>query len=512
MNNSYEIFEAKISVRSKLQYLQKIKFLLPTSGELKADWLVHSQYYFNGEDAPFIQSVKPKCSNFQRCDSKVVDYVKGGQEDFPRFENVPVDVVQKKDCTLVEQAKKPTCSTSVQVDAVINQDVPLVQETQDVLGNVGYSYKGLLEQKIMDTVELLCKQLIDVKHEMNGMVVQLKSKVIDTLTTTFESARKHAEVVEAKVVNYETNLVECLVVEKDVRVLRAVVFSYEMKLVDFPVVQEDIPDPKNLTLKADKFVEPSQVTNDIEDYMDIENDPSKYCLDNLTIGIEEDTQNGELTVSLYEEQIANDNSNFDKLLKSQMIKASEVNVVKTMVLRRLCKSNPNKVTVPTCMKCFLRNSVGPKQMYKFPWVNYGLVVDEHFWLTRRLPLVFGDPLQTALAYRKRMLVYFWKHKVSYYHREDDIVYVVKRIALDSDDDVLDVLRFRAKFLGLVVQYGVSKYWIWGIEGLWWIRVSMSAVSSIGIWASSNEEIEPLVNFRKVKEIGSKTIKDDIESK
>nr|GEW91611.1 hypothetical protein [Tanacetum cinerariifolium] len=413
MDNSYEIFKAKISVRSKLQYLQKMKcklqpfpnrymmfsdsvfgpwldlhefsnhnhllnyvlqhqraymwrcfykrtlnvvknhaekkdlkkmtiynlngfvwapedsipnlVLLPTSGELKSYWLVRSQYYFNGEDAPFIQSVKQKCSDFQRCDSKVVDYVKTGQEDFPRLENVPVDVVQKQDCTLVEQAKNLTCSTSVQVDVVINQDVSLVQETHDVLGNVGSFYKGLLEQKIIDTVELLCKQLIDVRPEMKGMVDQLNSKVIDTLTTTFESARKHAEVVEAKVVNYGTNLVECLVVEKDVRVLRVAVVSCAMDLVDCPVVQEDIFYPKNLmykdtqpstmehlvnacdfvspllpfhdSLKADKFVKLAQVTNDIDDYMNIENDPSKYCLDNLTIGIEEDTQNGELTAS-----------------------------------------------------------------------------------------------------------------------------------------------------------------------------------------------------------------------
>ncbi|GJW28333.1 hypothetical protein Tco_0045208 [Tanacetum coccineum] len=422
------------------------KLLLLTSGELKADWLVRSQYYFNGEDAPFIKFVKPKCSDFQRFDSK--------------------------DCTLVEQAKKPNCSTSVQVDAVINQDVPLVQETQDVLGNVGSSNKGLLEPKIMDTVELLCKQLIDVRREMNGMVDHIKSKVIDTLTTTFESARKHTEVVEAEVVNCETNLVECPVVKKDVGVLCAAVVSCKMNLFDCPVVQEDISDPKNLTyrdtqpstmehlvnacaffspplpfydsLKADKFVEPAQV---------------------------KDTQNGELTVSLYEEQITNDNSDFDKLLKDgnmnldkliadvtksenkslQMIKASEVNVVKgdgkpvlgkvfeairrikkpeffkqapymqqrpttpqvkkkrkrfnnlkpidfslsvpfeldgsletlqpfKEVLRRHCKSNPNKVTVPTCMKCFLRNGVGPKQMYKFPWVNYGFVVDVRFWL------------------------------------------------------------------------------------------------------------------------------------
>ncbi|GKE19356.1 hypothetical protein Tco_1426933 [Tanacetum coccineum] len=90
------------------------------------------------------------------------------------------------------------------------------------------------------------------------------------------------------------------------------------------------------------------------------------------------------------------------------------------VLRRNCKRNPTKVTVPTCMKSFLRNGVRPKQLYKFSWVNYGIVVDEHFWLTHGLSLVFGDPLQTALAYRERMLAYFWKHKVSYCHNEDDI--------------------------------------------------------------------------------------------
>ncbi|GJR15974.1 hypothetical protein Tco_0798626, partial [Tanacetum coccineum] len=249
MDNSYEIFEAKISVRSKLHYLQK-----------------------------------------------------------------------SNDCTLVEQAKKPTCSTYVQIDAVINQDVPLVQEMQDVLGN---------------------------------------SKVIDTLTTTFKSTRKHAEVVASEVVNCETNLVECPVVEKDVGVLRVAVVSCEMKLFNCPVVQEDIFDLKNLTyrdtqpstmehlvnacaffsppltfydsLKADKFVEPAQasyVTNDTDDYMEIKNDPSKYCLDNLTIGIEEDTQNGELT---------DGNMNLDKFIADvtksenkslQMIKASKVTVVK----------------------------------------------------------------------------------------------------------------------------------------------------------------------------------------
>ncbi|GKD54181.1 hypothetical protein Tco_1287568 [Tanacetum coccineum] len=617
--------------------------MLPTSGELKAYWWVRSQYYFKREDAPFIQPVKPKCIDLQRCDSKVVDYVN----------------VVEEDCTLVEQTKKPSCSTLDQVDAVINQGVPLVQQTPHVLRNVGSSYKGLIEPKIIDTVDLLCKQLIYVRPEMEGMFDKLKSKVIDTLTTTLESVRNHAEVVEAEVVNCETNLVECPLVEKDVGVLRVAVDSCDMNLVYCPVVHKENLEPKHFTFtdtqpstmehlvnayafvsppfpfydspKADKCVEPAQDTNDTDgDYMDFDNKPSQYCLDNMSIGIEKDTQNGELTVTLkrleqcesvlmsappgwkvdwqaplvgvvvdlvdhhckdvsgvmrcvvcwrkanrvsggtvlvcpglmvlivlcadligtpeldescedcdqgdvlrtyfqihtwgggwaggdqdttlegmvggcdviiilYDEggggavlgfwfkgsgmvlggvkagallwewviiwggdkgkkikKIANENSNFDTLLKDgnmnldkliadvtkfenkflQMIKASEVNVVKgdgkpvlgkvfeaigrikkpeifkqalymqqrpktpqvkkkrksfnlkpfdfplstpskldgsqetlqpfKEVLRRLCKSNPNKVTVPTCMKCFLRNSVGPKQMYKFP--------------------------------------------------------------------------------------------------------------------------------------------------
>ncbi|GJX21109.1 hypothetical protein Tco_0223786 [Tanacetum coccineum] len=523
--------------------------LLPTSGELKADWLVRSQYYFNGEDALFIQSVKPRCSDFQRCDSKVVDYVKAGQEDFPRLENVPVDVVQKQDCTLVEQAKKPTCSTYVQVDEVINRDVPLVQETQ-----------------------LLCKQLIDVRPEMNGMVDKFKSKGIDTLTTTFESARKHAEVVEAEVVNYETNLVECSVVEKDVGVLRAVVVSCEMNLVDCPVVQEDISDPKNLThrdtqpstmehlvnacafvihplpfydsLKADKFVETAQVINDKDDYMDIENDPSKYCLDNLTIGIEEDTQNGELTVSLYEEQIANENNDFDKLLK-----ASKVNVVKgdgKPVLGKvfeaigrikkpiIFKQAPYMQQRPTTSQVKKKRKRSFEDTIKA--ILTSLVVDERFWLAllglngnrrgwmlggvyfpinkpqtywalavlqirtgvitvydsmtplkrnkklpiqdnrdwliRWLPLVFGDPLQTALAYRKRMLAYLWKHKM--YNCG------LGRIALDSDDDVLDVLRFRAKISSFKEDKEIESFSLFRVKEVeFWVKKGFSAhVSSV----------------------------------
>ncbi|GKB85180.1 hypothetical protein Tco_0957452 [Tanacetum coccineum] len=565
MDDSGEIFEAKISVRSKLQcgevselVTNKIRFLdrlfreknkkqvklkelwqiiyneklwcalddedavrdsipnlvlVPTSKELKADLWVHSQYYFSGVDAPFIQSVKPKAIDFQRCESEVVDNVHAEEKVFPRLENVPVDVVQKQDGPLVQQGKAPPCSTDVQADAVKKQDVPLVQETQDVLGYVGSSFKGRFDPKIMDIVELLCKQLIDVRPEMKGMVDQLKKKVIDSLTTIVESVVEHvgvpqAEVVnckmnfvdclvvekddgvvQAKVVNYEMNLVDCPVVEKDVGVVQGEVVNCEMNLVDCPVVEKDVgvvqgevvncemnlvdcpvvekdvSDPKKLScrdtqpspldhlinacayvspplpfydiLKADNFGEPSQVNNDFDDYMDIKNDPSKYCLDNMTIGIEEDTRSGELTVSLImkkidfmleDNEIVNENNDFDKLLKDgninidkliadvtnsanqsiwlQMIKASEVNVVKgdgkpilgkvfeaigrikkpdklqpfKEVLRRHCKSNPNKVTIPTCMKSFLRNGVGPKQMYKFPWVNYGIVVDEHFWL------------------------------------------------------------------------------------------------------------------------------------
>nr|GEX56190.1 hypothetical protein [Tanacetum cinerariifolium] len=278
--------------------------MLPTSGELKANWLV------------------------------CIDYVKAGQEDFPRLENVPVDLIKKQDCTLVEQAKKPTCSTSVRLDAVRNQDVPLVQETQDVLENVGSSYKGLLEPKLMDTVDLLCKQHIDVRPEMKGMFDQLK----DTQPSTMEHLVNACAFVSPLLPFFDS-------------------------------------------LKPNKFVEPAQVTSVIDDYMDIQNDP--YCLDNMTIGIGEDTQNGKLTVSLFAEQIANENNHFDKLLKDGNMDLDKLiaDVTKSenkFVLQRHCKSNPSKVTVPTSMKSFLRNGVGPKQMYKFPWVKYSLVVDERF--------------------------------------------------------------------------------------------------------------------------------------
>ncbi|GKE12789.1 hypothetical protein Tco_1416340 [Tanacetum coccineum] len=150
------------------------------------------------------------------------------------------------------------------------------------------------------------------------MFDQLKSKVIDTLTTTLESARNHAEVVEAEVVNCETNLVECLLVEKYVGVLRVAVDSCDMNLVDCPVVHKENSEPKHFTFtdtqpstmehlanacafvsppflfydspKANKCVEPAQDTNDTDDdYMDFDNNPSQYCLDNMSIAIEEDT-------------------------------------------------------------------------------------------------------------------------------------------------------------------------------------------------------------------------------
>ncbi|GKC61902.1 hypothetical protein Tco_1089500 [Tanacetum coccineum] len=68
--------------------------------------------------------------------------------------------------------------------------------------------------------------------------------------------------------------------------------------------------------------------------MDNEDNPSQYCLDNMEIGIEEDSHNDELihTEKMgskgQDKQLANKNSDFDTLLKLQMIKASDVNVVK----------------------------------------------------------------------------------------------------------------------------------------------------------------------------------------
>ncbi|GJZ20109.1 TMV resistance protein N [Tanacetum coccineum] len=242
---------------------------------------------------PFIQAVKPKVSDFQRYESEVVDYVHAEEEVFLRPQNVPVDVVQKQD------------------------------------GDVSSYFKGRFEPKIMDAVDLLCKQVIDVRPEMKGMVDELRTMVIDSLTTIVESVVENARVVQAEVVNGETNLVDC------------------------PVVENVVYDPKNLSYRD---TQPSSldhqintcVNNDLDDYIDIEKEPSKYCLDNMTISIKEETGNGEFTVrrnvkmdfTLEDKEFVNENSDFDKLLKDgnmdldkliadlQMLKASKVNVIK----------------------------------------------------------------------------------------------------------------------------------------------------------------------------------------
>ncbi|PWA37840.1 phospholipase-like protein [Artemisia annua] len=140
-------------------------------------------------------------------------------------------------------------------------------------------------------------------------------------------------------------------------------------------------------------------------------------------------------------------------------------------LKRHKKCNPCKVTVPGYLKFLLKH--GPNEeankMYKFPWGGCDIVVNDDFWLallgldrkngwltdmlyfplneprthwalaelqistgtvtllTNNIPLVFGDLLQVALAYRERMVAYFWKHKVLYIHHdpevEDDAVYM-----------------------------------------------------------------------------------------
>ncbi|GJS44564.1 hypothetical protein Tco_0594685 [Tanacetum coccineum] len=265
------------------------------------------------------------------------------------------------------------------------------------------------------------------RPEMEGMVDQLKSKVIDTLTTTLESVPKHAEVVEAEVVNCETNLVECPLVEKDVIVLRVVIDSCDMNLVDCPVVHKENSEPKRFTFidtqpstmehlvnacafvsppfpfydspKADKCVEPAQDTNDTDDdYMDFENDPS---------------QNGELTISLYEEpqketaKCSEDgNMNLDKLIadvtkfenksqrpttpqvKKKRKRFNNLNPIEfslTALSEHDCsqqtlqpfKEQPYEGYSPDVYEILFKEWCSTKATDKFPWVNYGIVVDEH---------------------------------------------------------------------------------------------------------------------------------------
>nr|GEZ27377.1 hypothetical protein [Tanacetum cinerariifolium] len=128
--------------------------------------------------------------------------------------------------------------------------------------NYDYLYKPCPDQPLETTSEEdKAAWKAEYKKHNDATINPLKSKVIDILTTTFESASNPAEVIEAKVVNCEANLVAFV----------------------SPLTFSD-------SLKPNKFVEPAQVTNGIDDCMDIENDPSKYCLDNMTIGIEEDTR------------------------------------------------------------------------------------------------------------------------------------------------------------------------------------------------------------------------------
>ncbi|GJX39682.1 F-box domain containing protein [Tanacetum coccineum] len=88
-----------------------------------------------------------------------------------------------------------------------------------------------------------------------------------------------------------------------------------------------------------------------------------------------------------------------------------------------CKKE--KVTLPDGFAEFLKIQDPPE--YWFPWGYRDIAVTQAFWLglacthqktascmtvlSRKLPLTVKDPLQTALAYRERILEYFWRHKI-----------------------------------------------------------------------------------------------------
>ncbi|GJT97554.1 phospholipase-like protein [Tanacetum coccineum] len=181
--------------------------LTPTNKELKEPWLIRSLSYIRGEDASFIQAVRPG-------------------------ENV--------------------------------DEAPIVYE-QSVEINDHDPAATTKSNNLLDDVDLLFKEVMDVRPDLAGRVDELSTKLVQNIPSNSQQGSLQ-------------HLLNALEPE-----LPPDVSCLQLDNMDEPHFDATVKDNAKM-----------------EHTMDVDNEDGKYCLDDMSIGFKEDTSNGEIKVTLYQ--------------------------------------------------------------------------------------------------------------------------------------------------------------------------------------------------------------------
>ncbi|GJY04511.1 hypothetical protein Tco_0370451, partial [Tanacetum coccineum] len=157
-------------------------------------------------------------------------------------------------------------------------------------------------------------EVIDGTPDLVGGVDELKTKLVQTLT--YNVSPQETEVGNTS---------------------RLTPFDDSMKLNDFKAATRCI------LLQRDNVDEPHfdatvKDNSEMKETMDVDNEDGKYCLDDMSIGFEEDTSNGEIKVTLYQEDHKSLCNKMDVAIEGKTLVTETSPVTKTRVVDNTLKS------------------------------------------------------------------------------------------------------------------------------------------------------------------------------
>ncbi|GJT89106.1 phospholipase-like protein [Tanacetum coccineum] len=216
--------------------------LTPTNEELKETWLIHSLSYIRGEGAPFIQAIKP----------------------FQNIDEAPI--VNEQSVEIDEQA------------GIVDDHDPAAPTDSN---------------NLLEDVDSLFKEVIDVRPDLVGRVSELRTKLVQIITSNPLRATPCDDSLNQNKSNGEP--LDCYYQESQQGSLQNLVKAMESEL------EPDVSCHQAEILDEARFDDAVKDNDEMEHAMDVDNEDGKYCLDDMSIGFEEDKSNGEIKVNLYQE-------------------------------------------------------------------------------------------------------------------------------------------------------------------------------------------------------------------
>ncbi|GKC64813.1 hypothetical protein Tco_1097411, partial [Tanacetum coccineum] len=196
--------------------------LTPTNEELKETWLIRSLSYIKGEDAPFIQAIKP----FQNVDE--------------------APIVNEQSVEIDEQA-----------GAVDDHDPDAPTDSNNLL----------------EDVDSLFKEVIDVRPDLVGRVDELRTKLVQTITSNPLRATPCDDSLNRNESNGKP--LDCYYQESQQGSLQNLVKALEREL------EPDVSCLQAKILDEARFDDAVKDNDEMEHAMDVDNEDGKYCLDDM---------------------------------------------------------------------------------------------------------------------------------------------------------------------------------------------------------------------------------------